>query len=77
MREGWRQRLFRLIFPWPSRKVRKARIAAARDAAAESQRKLAESEHLKKDLERILAQNHFAQVIVEGLIGGRDGGGRR
>lgn len=70
----WVHSVTATILPWPTRKERKASIRAARDGAEEAERKVADAENVKHDLDKILRQNHFAQVIVDGLIGGGQGG---
>lgn len=65
----WVRRMYAAILPWPARSERKARVAAAKLGAEQAERKKEDAEHVKEDLERILRQNHFAQVIVDGLIG--------
>lgn len=56
------------VFPWPTRRERKGRVEAARKGAEQARGKVAESDKLKRDLQEILQRNHFAQIIVEGLM---------
>ena len=75
MKWKWVRHMLAIILPWPTRRERKARVAAAQAAARQAERKKDDAQHVRHDLEKILRQNHFAQVIVDGLIG--DDGGRR
>lgn len=56
------------LLPWPSRTERKASICRAEAETAESRRKVQQSRQVSEDLRRILARNHFAQTILEGLM---------
>jgi hypothetical protein len=57
-----------VIFPWPSRAERRARIELAREKAGQAKEKAEEAAAISGDLQRILKENHFAQTIVEGLM---------
>lgn len=56
------------LLPWPSRAERKASIYRAEAETAESRRKVQQSRQVSDDLRGILERNHFAQIIMEGLM---------
>lgn len=62
-----------MVFPWPSRKERKARVEAARYRVEQARRKNTETEQLRCELVEIMQRNHFAQAIVEGLMQHHEG----
>lgn len=57
--------------PWPSRKPGKARVAEARAQAAQSKESIAEAEHITRELRRMVADNHFAELIHNAITGRR------
>jgi hypothetical protein len=69
-------RVAAVIFPWPSRAERRARVDAARRNAEQARRKAEEAERVQQDLREIMARNHFAQILVEGLMQQRRGHGK-
>lgn len=71
----WVHSVAATVLPWPTRAERRANIIAARKGAEQAERKVAEAENVKHDLEVILRENHFAQTIVDGLISGGRGRG--
>lgn len=61
------------ILPWTPRHERHALIETARVKAGEARKKTEEAAAITRDLEDILQRNHFAQVIVDGLMGRGEG----
>lgn len=60
-----------VIFPWPAREERRARVEAARSRAEQARRKAEEARRVQHDLRRIVYEdNHIAQAIVDGLLRG-------
>lgn len=58
-------RLMALLFPWPARTQR---VQAIADAAAQKDRSRAGAESagaIRRDIERMAAENHFASTIAE------------
>lgn len=56
------------IFPWAPRRERKADIANARRGAEAAEAKLADTQALERDIGKLLYDNHFAEIIAEGLL---------
>ena len=70
------KRTARWLLPWPSRSERKAAIRRAEEGTAESRRKAQQARKVSDDLHNILERNHFAQILMEGLMAhhhGKDG----
>ena len=64
-------------FPWPDRHVRHAAIAEARKQKERSQDGAARAEALRRQIEALREQNHFASAIADQIISrhNRDTGG--
>lgn len=60
-----------VLFPWPTRAERKAQVEAARRKAEQAQRQAAAARGLTEEMQEILAKNHLAQSIADGLIQAR------
>lgn len=54
--------------PWPGRHSRHQAIAAARGEKERSQASAAKAETIRRQIERMAADNHFAQAIAEDII---------
>ena len=67
----WVCRVFAAILPWPARAERRARVAAARNEAARSQRRAGEAKELERDIYAAVRKNHWVQIITDGLIEAR------
>jgi hypothetical protein len=52
-----------VIFPWPARSERKARVEAARRAAAEAAAKAAEARSLTAELHELRRRNHVSEAL--------------
>ena len=57
------------VLPWAPRAERKAAVKQARDSADTAQARAEKARHLEADLRRVLADNHFAQIISQGITG--------
>lgn len=57
--------------PWPGRHVRHEAIASARREKERSQAGAAHAGVVKRQIEQLAAQNHFAEAIAEQLAQGR------
>ena len=55
-------------FPWPARSSRHQAIAAARAEKERSQAGAAHADRVRLQIERMAAENHFAQKIAEDII---------
>lgn len=64
------------LLPWPSRRERRAAIAAARAQKAASRRAAAHADNVRAAIDRMIADNHFAQRIANQIIA-RHGGDTR
>ena len=62
------RRTAHLLLPWPARHERKAAIGAARARKERSQAGAARARVITRDIERMAAENHFAQAITEDII---------
>lgn len=65
------------ILPWAPRKQRKAAIeharegaSDARDRADEARERATQAEYIKRDIARMVADNHFVQAIHSAITGG-------
>ena len=63
------------VLPWAPRAERKAAVARARRDADCAARRARKAQQLEEDLRRVLADNHFAQIISQGITGHREQGG--
>lgn len=66
-------------FPWPGRHDRHAAIASARREKERSQAGAAQADTLRRQIETMREQNHFAAAIAEQIIARHsrgNGGGR-
>jgi hypothetical protein len=52
-----------VIFPWPARAERKARVAVARRGAEEAAIKRDASRSLTADIQRLRARNHVSEAL--------------
>jgi hypothetical protein len=52
-----------VIFPWPTRAERKARVEAARRGAAEAAVKAAEARSLSAELHELRRRNHVSEAL--------------
>lgn len=55
-------------FPWPGRHSRHAAIASAREEKERSQAGAAHADAVRRQIEQLAAQNHFAEAIAEQII---------
>jgi hypothetical protein len=62
-------------FPWPARSSRHAAIAAARRQKERSRESAADAEAVRRQIEALREQNHFAAILAEDIIR-RHAGGR-
>lgn len=61
-------------FPWPARSSRHAAIAAARRQKERSQAGAADADTVRRQIEALREQNHFAALIAEDIIRRHAGG---
>lgn len=64
------------MLPWPSRRQRKAAIAAARGEKETSRHAAARADALRTAISRMAADNHFAAAIAEDIIARHQRGDR-
>lgn len=57
------------IFPWRSRHLRRADVEEARRRATEAERQAEQADLIKKDIHRMMADNHFVNAIHEVITG--------
>ncbi len=62
-------------FPWPDKSRRHAAIAAARAEKDRSRAGAARAEALRRQIETMREQNHFASIIVDQIISRHQEGG--
>lgn len=65
---AWIRRLMAMPFPWPDRGRRHAAIAAARREKEQSQDGALRAEALRRQIEAMREQNHFASAIADQII---------
>ena len=56
------------VFPWPGRTGRREAIAAARRERERSVASAAHADTIRRQIERMAADNHFALKIAEDII---------
>lgn len=59
----WVSRLAALIFPWPARDERRARVESARLAAEEAQLRAAHTQPLMEELRALREHNHVTEAL--------------
>jgi hypothetical protein len=64
----WLRRLPSMPFPWPAKTARHEAIAAARAEKDRSQAGAARAEVLRRQIEVMRQQNHFAALITDDII---------
>lgn len=64
----WLRRLPSMPFPWPAKIRRHEAIAAARAEKDRSQAGAARAEVVRQQIERMAAENHFAERIARDII---------
>lgn len=57
------------LTPWPSRRQRRAAVEAAQELARESAERAEHARQLERDLRRMAADNHFAQLVYSSITG--------
>ena len=62
------RRLLPAPFPWPARNRRHAAIAEARAEKERSQAGAAHADVVRRQIERMAAENHFAERIARDII---------
>jgi hypothetical protein len=62
-------------FPWPDKDSRHAAIAAARRQKERSQAGAARAEALRRQIEEMREQNHFASALTDQIIRRHSRGG--
>jgi len=63
-----------IMVPWPTRKERKAAVAAARAEKEQSAATARHAERVGRELTRLARENHFAAVIEGQILRGHQGG---
>jgi acyl-CoA reductase-like NAD-dependent aldehyde dehydrogenase len=64
----WLRRLPSMPFPWPDKSRRHEAIAAARAEKARSRAGAQRAEVLRRQIEAMREQNHFAALITDDII---------
>jgi acyl-CoA reductase-like NAD-dependent aldehyde dehydrogenase len=64
----WLRRIPSMPFPWPAKNHRHEAIAAARAEKDRSQAGAERAEVLRRQIEAMREQNHFASIIVDQII---------
>lgn len=65
----------RLLLPWPARHERRQAVADAEQEKHRSQAGAAHAADVERDIRRMAAENHFAEVIAASLRQGHRNGG--
>ena len=65
------ERLMRLLIPWPPKRDRAAAIAAARAQKEASRTGATHAAVISRDIERMTAENGFAQLLAAQIMTGR------
>ena len=64
----WLRRIPSMPFPWPAKNRRHEAIAAARAEKDRSQAGAERAEVLRRQIEAMREQNHFASIVVDQII---------
>ena len=72
--KGWWAWVTALLLPWPTRAERRAAVEAARTEAQQATARAQKARQLEADLRAVLADNHIARAIYDGLTGNYERG---